>query len=144
MFVDYVKIIVQSGNGGNGSNSFRHEKYVAAGGPDGGDGGNGGNIVFRVDPDQNTLIDFRYNKKFKAENGEDGSGARCTGKTGEDLIINVPKGTIITDAKTDKIIVDLNKDGQKEIILKGGRGGKGNIHFATSTRQAPIFAIDGE
>jgi GTP-binding protein len=144
MFVDYVKIIVQSGNGGNGSNSFRHEKYVAAGGPDGGDGGNGGNIVFRVDPDQNTLIDFRYNKKFKAENGEDGSGARCTGKTGEDLIINVPKGTIIKDAKTDKIIVDLNKDGQKEIILKGGRGGKGNIHFATSTRQAPNFAIDGE
>ncbi len=144
MFVDYAKIIVQSGKGGNGAATFRREKYVAAGGPDGGDGGKGGDIVFAVDPNQNTLIDFRYTKKFKAQNGEDGSGARCTGKSGEDCIVNVPKGTIIKDAKTNKVIVDMSSDGQREVILKGGRGGKGNVHFATATRQAPNFAIDGE
>ncbi len=144
MFVDYAKIIIQSGKGGDGAATFRREKYVAAGGPDGGDGGNGGNVIFQVDPDQNTLIDFRYTKKFKAENGENGSGARCTGKTGKDCIVKVPKGTIVKEAKSGKVIVDLSHDGQTELILKGGRGGKGNIHFATSTRQAPHFAIDGE
>ena len=144
MFVDYVKIIVQSGKGGNGAATFRREKYVAAGGPDGGDGGKGGDIVFVVDPDQNTLVDFRYNKKYKAENGQDGSGARCTGKSGEDCIISVPKGTIVKDAKTNKVIVDMSHDGQREIIAKGGKGGQGNVHFATATRQAPNFAIDGQ
>ncbi len=144
MFVDYVKIIIKSGDGGNGSKSFRREKYVAAGGPDGGDGGNGGSIYFEVDKDANTLIDFRYNKKYKAKNGENGSGNRCYGKSGEDLVIKVPKGTVIKDAQTGKVIADLSEENQKELVLKGGRGGKGNVHFATSTRQVPDFAIDGE
>lgn len=144
MFTDYVKIIIKAGNGGNGAKTFRREKYVAAGGPDGGDGGNGGSIYFEVDKDANTLIDFRYNKKFKAEDGENGSGNRCFGKSGKDLYIKVPKGTVVKDFKTGKVIVDLSKDGQKELVLKGGRGGKGNVHFATSTRQVPDFAIDGE
>ena len=144
MFVDYAKIIIQSGKGGDGAATFRREKYVAAGGPDGGDGGKGGDIYFEVDPDSNTLIDFRYTKRFKAQNGENGSGNRRFGKSGEDLTIKVPKGTIVKDAETGKVIVDMSEDGQRELILKGGRGGKGNVHFATSTRQAPHFAIDGE
>lgn len=144
MFVDYTKILIKSGDGGNGAVSFRREKYVAAGGPDGGDGGKGGNIYFMVDPDSNTLIDFRYNKKFKAQNGENGSGAHKYGKSGEDLIVKVPKGTIVKDAETGKVIADLSEDGEKELILPGGRGGKGNSHFATATRQAPRFAQDGE
>ena len=144
MFVDYVKILIKSGDGGNGAATFRREKYVAAGGPDGGDGGRGGDIIFVVDKDSNTLIDFRYNKKYKAENGQNGSGNHCYGKSGEDLYIKVPKGTIIKDFETGKVIADLSNDGQKEIVLKGGKGGKGNTHFATSTRQAPNFAIDGE
>lgn len=144
MFVDYTKILIKSGDGGNGAVSFRREKYVAAGGPDGGDGGKGGNIYFMVDPDSNTLIDFRYNKKFKAQNGENGSGAHKYGKSGEDLIIKVPKGTIVKDAETGKVIADLSEDDEKELILPGGRGGKGNSHFATATRQAPRFAQDGE
>ncbi len=144
MFVDYAKIIIKSGDGGNGAATFRREKYVAAGGPDGGDGGRGGDIYFEVDPNANTLIDFRYTKKFKAENGQNGSGSHRFGKSGEDCIVKVPLGTIVKDAETGKVIVDLSKEGQKELILKGGRGGKGNSHFATSTRQAPRFAIDGE
>ena len=144
MFVDYAKIIIKSGDGGNGAATFRREKYVAAGGPDGGDGGRGGDVYFVVDSDANTLIDFRYTKKFKAENGQNGSGAHKFGKSGADCYINVPIGTIVKDAETGKVIVDLYEKGQKELILKGGRGGKGNSHFATSTRQAPRFAIDGE
>lgn len=144
MFVDYTKVIIKSGDGGNGAVSFRREKYVAAGGPDGGDGGKGGNIIFEVDPDSNTLIDFRYNRKFKAQNGENGSGAHKYGKSGEDLVVKVPKGTIVKDAQTGKVIADLSDDGQRELILPGGRGGRGNSHFATSTRQAPRFAQDGE
>lgn len=144
MFVDYAKIIIESGKGGDGAATFRREKYVAAGGPDGGDGGKGGDIYFEVDSDSNTLIDFRFTKKFKAKNGENGSGNRCFGKSGEDLTVKVPKGTIVKDAETGKVIVDMSEDGQRELILKGGRGGKGNVHFATSTRQAPHFAIDGE
>ncbi len=144
MFVDYTKIIIKSGDGGNGAVSFRREKYVAAGGPDGGDGGKGGDIYFEVDPDSNTLIDFRYNKKFKAQNGENGSGAHKFGKSGEDLVIKVPKGTVIKDAESGKVIADISEDGQKKLVLPGGRGGKGNSHFATSTRQAPRFAQDGE
>lgn len=144
MFTDYVKIIVKAGNGGNGAISFRREKYVAAGGPDGGDGGKGGDIYFEVDPDANTLIDFRYNKKFKAENGKNGEGDHKYGKSGEDLYIKVPIGTIVKDASNNRILADLSHPGQKELILAGGRGGKGNSHFATSTRQAPRFAQDGE
>ena len=144
MFVDYTKILIKSGNGGNGAISFRREKYVASGGPDGGDGGKGGDIYFTVTPDANTLIDFRYNKKFKAEDGKNGSGGHCNGKSGEDLYIKVPKGTVIKDANTGKVIADLSEDGQTELILAGGKGGKGNSHFATSTRQAPHFAQDGQ
>ena len=144
MFTDYVKITAKAGNGGNGAISFRREKYVAAGGPDGGDGGKGGDIYFEVDPDSNTLIDFRYKKKFKAENGKNGEGAHKFGKSGEDLYIRVPIGTIVRDAETNKVLADLSTPEQKALILSGGRGGKGNSHFATSTRQAPRFAQDGE
>lgn len=144
MFTDYTKIIIKAGDGGNGAATFRREKYVAAGGPDGGDGGNGGNIYFQVDKDKNTLIDFRYNRKFKAKNGENGSGSHCNGKYGEDLYIKVPIGTVVKDAKTGQVVADLSKPNQKELILKGGRGGRGNSHFATSTRQAPRFSEDGE
>ena len=144
MFTDYTKIIIKSGDGGNGAISFRREKYVAAGGPDGGDGGKGGDVYFKVDKDKNTLIDFRYNKKFKAQNGENGSGARCNGKYGEDIYIGVPIGTIVKDAETGKIVADLSNPEQVELVLRGGRGGKGNSHFATATRQAPRFSQDGE
>lgn len=144
MFTDYVKIIAKAGDGGNGAISFRREKYVAAGGPDGGDGGKGGDVYFEVDPNSNTLIDFRYKKKFKAENGNNGEGSNKYGKSGEDLTIKVPIGTIIKDAETNRILADLSHEGQKELVLKGGRGGKGNTHFATSTRQAPRFSQDGE
>lgn len=113
-------------------------------GPDGGDGGNGGNIYFQVDKDKNTLIDFRYNRKFKAKNGENGSGSHCNGKYGEDLYIKVPIGTVIKDVETGKVVADLSEPNQTELILKGGRGGRGNSHFKTSTRQAPRFAEDGE
>ncbi len=144
MFTDYTKIIIKSGDGGNGAATFRREKYVASGGPDGGDGGNGGNVYFQVDKDKNTLIDFRYNKKFKAKNGENGNGSHCNGKYGEDLYIKVPIGTVIKDAETGKVIADLSEPNKKELILKGGRGGRGNSHFATATRQAPRFSEDGE
>ena len=144
MFTDYVKIYVSAGKGGNGAISFRHEKYVAAGGPDGGDGGKGGDVYFKVDKDANTLIEFRYKKKFKAQNGENGQGARKYGKSGEDLIIKVPIGTVIKDASTNEILADLSKNDEEALILKGGRGGLGNSHFATATRQAPRFAQDGE
>ncbi len=144
MFVDYTKILVKSGNGGDGAISFWTEKYVANGGPDGGDGGKGGDVYFVVDKDSNTLINFRYNKKYKAEDGENGRGARCYGKSGKDLYIKVPLGTVVKDAETGEVIVDLSEENQSELVLKGGRGGRGNSHFATSTRQAPRFAEDGE
>ena len=144
MFTDYTKIIIKSGDGGNGAISFRREKYVAAGGPDGGDGGKGGDVYFVVDKDKNTLIDFRYNKKYKATDGENGSGAKCSGKAGKNIYIKVPIGTILKDNETGKIIADLSNPGQEELVLKGGRGGRGNQHFATSTRQVPRFAEDGE
>lgn len=144
MFTDYVKIYAQAGKGGNGAIAFRREKYVAAGGPDGGDGGKGGDVYFKVDKDANTLIEFRYKKKFKAENGENGEGGHRFGKSGEDLYIPVPIGTVIKDTATDEVLADLSEPGQVALILKGGRGGKGNSHFATSTRQAPRFAQDGE
>ena len=144
MFIDYVKITAKSGNGGNGAITFRREKYVAAGGPDGGDGGRGGSVYFTVDPDMNTLLDFRFKRKFHAEDGKNGEGSHRFGKSGEDLYIKVPAGTIVKDAETGKVVVDLSEKGQTELILPGGRGGKGNAHFATSTRQAPRFARDGE
>ena len=144
MFTDYAKIYVSSGKGGNGAVSFRREKYIAAGGPDGGDGGKGGDVYFEVDQDSNTLIDFRYKKKFKAENGNNGEGAHKYGKSGEDLYVKVPIGTVVKDATTGEILADLSEQGQKELVLHGGRGGKGNSHFATSTRQAPRFAQEGE
>lgn len=141
--IDYVKIYVKAGDGGSGSISFRHEKYVANGGPDGGDGGNGGSIYLKVDPDLNTLLNFRYTKKYAAENGENGEGAKRSGKAGSDLYIPVPMGTIVKDIESDKIVADLSNKDQIFLIAKGGKGGKGNYHFATPTRQVPNFAQQG-
>ena len=131
-FTDYVKISVQAGKGGDGAISFRREKYVAAGGPDGGDGGKGGDVYFKVDDDINTLIDFRFKKKFKAQNGENGQGARKYGKSGEDLVIKVPSGTIIKNAATNEILADLSEKGQEELILKGGKGGLRKFTFCNT------------
>ncbi len=144
MFVDQVKIYVKAGDGGNGAVSFRREKYVAAGGPDGGDGGHGGNIVFRVDEGCNTLLAFRYKHKFIAERGGDGKGSKFHGATAEDLVILVPPGTLIKDAESGRIIHDMSEDnGADYLCCKGGRGGWGNRHFATPTRQVPLFAKNG-
>ena len=143
MLVDIAKITIEAGNGGNGAVSFHREKYVAAGGPDGGDGGNGGNVVFVADKTLATLMDFRYKKKYKAENGTQGGGARCNGKNGADIIIKVPCGTIIRNINTDRIIADLTADGDSFIAARGGRGGWGNSHFANPTRQVPKFAKPG-
>ena len=143
MFVDKARIFVKGGKGGNGSVSFRREKYIPAGGPDGGDGGKGGTIIFQVDEGLRTLMDFRYKKKYIATDGEDGSSKKSSGKFGEDLILKVPPGTIVRDEETDLIIADLVEHGQVAIIAKGGRGGKGNVHFTSSTRQAPNFAESG-
>ena len=142
-YVDHVKITVKAGNGGNGSTSFHREKFVINGGPDGGDGGNGGNILLYADPNMHTLLDFRFKSKYTAENGEDGHAGRCTGKRGEDLIIKVPVGTVIRDAETDRVMADMDQAGETRILLKGGKGGWGNTHFATPTRQAPNFAKPG-
>ena len=142
MFIDNIKIYVKAGDGGNGAVSFHREKYVAAGGPDGGDGGRGGSIIFKVDTGSNTLLAFRYKRKFAAEHGENGKGGKKHGKNGEDLIIPVPPGTLIKDPKTGKIIHDMaNSD--DFVLCKGGRGGWGNRHFATPTRQIPRFAKSG-
>lgn len=143
MFVDNVKIFVKSGKGGDGHVSFRREKYVPNGGPDGGDGGRGGHIIFQVDPGMNTLMNFRHKRHYKAENGEDGGKKRCHGKDGADLIIKVPQGTVIKEAETGKIIADLHKVDDKQVIFRGGYGGRGNQHFATPTRQAPKYAEKG-
>ena len=142
MFIDKIQIHVKAGNGGNGVVSFRREKYVAKGGPDGGDGGNGGNIVFRIDEGSNTLLAFRYHRKFAAGNGGDGAGQKFHGPNGEDTVILVPRGTLIRDAATGKIIRDMSEDGDF-ILCRGGRGGWGNRHFATPTRQVPRFAKGG-
>lgn len=143
MFIDKAKIFVRSGKGGNGSVSFRREKYVPLGGPDGGDGGKGGSIVFKVDTGITTLLDFKYRKKFIAEDGEAGSTSKCYGKNGEDLYITVPMGTIIREAETNKVIADLSHKDDVFVLLRGGKGGKGNAKFATPTRQAPHFAEPG-
>ena len=140
MFLDVAKIYVRSGKGGDGCVSFRREKYVPLGGPDGGDGGKGGDIVFEVDNNINTLIDFKYNRKFIAENGENGRNSKCYGKDGKDFIIKVPDGTVIKHAETGKIIVDLSNENNGIVLLKGGKGGKGNCKFCTPTRQSPDFA----
>ncbi len=142
MFVDIAKIHLKAGNGGNGAVSFHREKYVAAGGPDGGDGGRGGNIIFTVDDNLSTLADFRYKRKYSAESGENGKAGRASGKSAEDLIIYVPKGTVIKDAETGRIIADISTK-EMTVIAKGGNGGWGNAHFATSTRQVPRFAKSG-
>ncbi len=144
MFKDSARINVKAGNGGNGCVSFHREKYIAAGGPDGGDGGKGGDIIFEVDEGVNTLIDFKYKKNFKAQAGEDGGTSNCSGKSGEDLIIKVPLGTIIKDEDTGVVLVDMIKQGQRCVIAKGGKGGRGNQHFATPTRQIPNFAKSGD
>ena len=142
MFVDIAKIKIKAGDGGNGAVAFHREKYVASGGPDGGDGGRGGNIVFKVDDNLSTLADFRYKRKYKAENGADGSGSRRNGKKGKDLIIRVPRGTIIRETESGVIMADMSAD-DEFIGAKGGNGGWGNSHFATSTRQTPRFAKSG-
>ena len=141
-FVDTAKITVRSGNGGNGVVSFHREKYVANGGPDGGDGGRGGDIVVEVNDHMSTLMDFRYKRKYTAGNGADGAGKRCTGRDGEDLVIRVPRGTIIRDAETREIIQDMSQT-DRFVLCRGGRGGWGNQHFATPTRQVPRFAKAG-
>lgn len=142
MFVDKAKIYIKAGNGGNGAVSFHREKYVAAGGPDGGDGGRGGDVVFQVDDNLSTLIDFRYKRKYVAPNGQDGSSKNCTGKSAEPLIVKVPRGTLVREANSGRVVADLSGD-EPVIIAKGGNGGKGNARFATPTRQIPRFAKPG-
>ena len=144
MFADRARIFIKSGKGGDGHVSFRRELYVPDGGPDGGNGGKGGDIIFEVDKGLNTLGDFRHNSKYIAESGEEGGKRRCTGKDGEDLIIKVPEGTVIYDDESGKVIADMSGDNLQETILKGGRGGKGNMNYATSTMQAPQYAQPGQ
>ena len=144
MFADTAKIQVRSGKGGDGHVSFRRELYVPAGGPDGGDGGKGGDLIFEVDHGMNTLSDFRHNQKYFAEDGEPGGKKRCHGRDGKDLVVRVPYGTIVREAKSGKVIVDMSGDHLREVILKGGKGGLGNMHFATPTMQAPKYAQPGK
>ena len=144
MFIDKVKIYIKSGNGGNGAVSFHTEKYVPNGGPDGGDGGKGGDVVFIADDSLNTLNDFHYAKHFRAENGGNGGPKRSSGKQGKDLVITVPTGTVVKDFETGRIITDMFEAGKPFVVLKGGRGGKGNNHFKTSKRQSPHFSQTGE
>ena len=141
-FVDTARITVRAGSGGNGVVSFHREKYVAAGGPDGGDGGRGGNIVLTVDDHMSTLMDFRYKRKYTASNGMDGQGARKSGRDGADLVIKVPRGTVVRDGETGEIIRDMSTP-EPFVLARGGRGGWGNQHFATPTRQVPRFAKAG-
>lgn len=143
MFADTAKIYVKAGNGGNGHVSFRRELFVAAGGPDGGDGGDGGSIIFVVDKSYNTLNDVRERYKYIAGNGEEGGGKRCHGKNGADMIIKVPEGTVIKEANSGKVITDLSEGNDRIVLLKGGRGGKGNQHYATPTMQVPTYAQPG-
>ncbi len=144
MFIDEVKIYVKAGAGGNGMVSFRREKYVPQGGPSGGDGGRGGDVILEVSPHENTLLRLRYSRHYRAENGENGRSKNMHGRRGDDCVINVPPGTIVYDAETDQPLADLTEIGQRIVIAKGGRGGRGNARFATSTRQAPTFAEQGE
>lgn len=144
MFADRAKIYICSGKGGDGHVSFRREMYVANGGPDGGDGGRGGDIIFEVDEGLNTLYDYRHKRKFVAKDGEQGGKKRCHGKSAEDLILKVPEGTVIKEAESGKVIADMSGDNKRQIILKGGKGGLGNMHFATATMQVPKYAQPGQ
>ena len=141
-FIDTARITVRSGNGGNGAVAFHREKYVAAGGPSGGDGGRGGDVILKTDRHLSTLMDFRYKRKYVAENGQDGQSRRCTGKDGADLVIKVPVGTVVKDGETGEIICDMSGD-EPFVLARGGKGGWGNQHFATPTRQVPRFAKAG-
>ncbi len=143
MFADRARVFVKSGKGGDGHVSFRREKYVPNGGPDGGDGGKGGDVIFEVDEGLNTLIDFRHIRKYKAEDGEEGGKKNCRGKNGADIVIKVPAGTVIKEAESGKVITDMSGDNKRVVLLKGGRGGNGNQHYATSTMQAPKYAQPG-
>jgi len=144
MFVDRAKIVVRSGKGGDGHVSFRREKYVPDGGPDGGDGGRGGDVIFQVDEGLNTLIDFRHIQKYKAGDGQEGGKKNCRGKDGEDITIKVPQGTVIKEAQSGQVIVDMSGENRRVVLLKGGRGGNGNQHYATPTMQAPKYAQPGQ
>ncbi|MBQ6361944.1 MAG: GTPase ObgE [Lachnospiraceae bacterium] len=144
MFADHAKIYIKSGDGGDGHVSFRRELYVPDGGPDGGDGGKGGDIVFVVDKGMNTLSDYRHKRKYVAANGKEGGKRRCTGASAEDLILKVPEGTVIREAESGKVIADMSGGNEREVVLRGGRGGTGNMHYATSTMQAPKYARPGQ
>ena len=144
MFTDRAKVFIKSGDGGNGHVSFRREIYVPNGGPDGGDGGKGGDIIFEVDDGLNTLVDFRHVRKYVAQPGEEGGKRRCHGANGKDLVIKVPQGTVVKDMETGKVITDMSGDNRREVILKGGKGGLGNMNFATATMQAPKYAQPGQ
>ena len=143
-FADTARIIIASGKGGDGHVSFRREKYVANGGPDGGDGGKGGDIIFEVSEGLNTLTDYRHRRKYAAENGENGKKRKCHGKNGEDLILPVPAGTVVREAESGKVIADMSGGNKRQVILSGGRGGNGNMHYATSTMQVPKYAQPGQ
>jgi len=143
MFIDTARIFVKSGNGGNGAVSFRREKYVPLGGPDGGDGGRGADVILVADPNMTTLLDLTYSRRYIGENGVNGSGTRCYGREGETLFLDVPMGTIVRDEETGKIMADLSHEGERFVVVRGGKGGKGNSKFATPTRQAPHFAEPG-
>ncbi|OKZ84024.1 MAG: GTPase CgtA [Clostridium sp. 44_14] len=144
MFADSAKITIRSGKGGDGHVSFRRELYVAAGGPDGGDGGRGGDLIFEVDPRVNTLNDFRHIRKYFAGDGESGGKRRCHGADGEDMVVHVPEGTVVREAETGKVIIDMSHEHKREVVLKGGRGGKGNMNYATPTMQVPKYAQPGK
>ena len=144
MFADRAKIFIRSGKGGDGHCSFRRELYVPNGGPDGGDGGRGGDVIFQVDTGKNTLVDFRHIHKYVAKDGQEGGKRRCHGADGEDLIVKVPEGTVIKDFESGKVIADMSGENRREVILKGGKGGLGNMHFATSTMQVPKYAQPGQ
>ncbi len=144
MFADYAKIFIKSGKGGDGHVSFRREKYVPSGGPDGGDGGKGGDIIFEVDPGLNTLTDFRHVRQYIAKDGQQGSKKRCHGANAADLVVKVPEGTVIKDFESGKVIADMSGENKREVILKGGKGGLGNMNFATPTMQAPKYAQPGQ
>lgn len=144
MFADRATIYIRSGKGGDGHVSFRREKYVPDGGPDGGDGGKGGDVIFEVDEGQNTLGDYRHKRKYKAEDGQEGGKKRCHGADGADIILKVPEGTVIMEAESRKVIADMSGDNRRQIVLRGGRGGKGNQHYATPTMQVPKYAQPGQ
>ena len=144
MFADRATIIIRSGKGGDGHVSFRREKYVPDGGPDGGDGGNGGDVIFEIDEGQNTLGDYRHKRKYKAGDGEEGGKKRCHGSDGNDVVLKVPEGTVIMDAQSGKVIADMSGENRRQVVLKGGHGGKGNQHYATPTMQVPKYAQPGQ